>query len=64
MKQLDELHLRYPFYGTRWLRDAMLDEHGIIVNRKRVQRLMKLMGSRAVYLGSKNTSKPNKVHRI
>ncbi len=64
MKQLDELHLRYPFYGARRLRDAMLDEHGIIVNRKRVQRLMKLMGIRAIYPGSNKTSKPNKAHRI
>ncbi|MCH7695952.1 MAG: transposase [Proteobacteria bacterium] len=64
MKQLDELHLRYPFYGARRLRDAMLDEHGFIVNRKRVQRLMKLMGIRAVYPGSKKPSKPNKAHRI
>ena len=64
MKQLDELHLRYPFYGARRLVDAMLDEHDIIINRKRVQRLMKLMGIRAIYPGSKNTSKPNKAHRI
>jgi putative transposase len=64
MKLLDELHLRYPFYGARRLRDAMLDEHDIIINRKRVQRLMKLMGIRAIYPGSKNTSKPNKAHRI
>lgn len=64
MKQLDELHLRYPFYGARRLRDAMLDEHGVIVNRKRVQRLMKLVGIRAVCPGSKNTSKPNKAYRI
>ncbi len=63
MKQLDELHLRYPFYGARRLRDAMLDEHGIIVNRKRVQRLMALMGIQAIYSG-RNTSKPNKAHRI
>jgi len=63
MKQLDELHLRYPFYGARRLRDAMLDEHGFIVNRKRVQRLMALMGIQAIYPG-RHTSKPNKAHRI
>lgn len=63
MRQLDELHLSYPFYGARRLRDAMLDEHSLIVNRKRIQRLMKLMGISAVYPG-KNTSKPNKAHRI
>lgn len=63
MRQLDELHLRYPFYGSRRIRDAMKDEHSLIVNRKRIQRLMKLMSISAVYPG-KNTSKPNKAHRI
>ena len=64
MKQLDVLHLSYPFYGARRLRDAMFDEHGLIVNRKRVRRLMKLMGIQAIYPGRNNTSKPNKAHRI
>jgi putative transposase len=63
MRLLDELHLKYPFYGARRLCDALYDEHGIIVNRKRVRRLMVLMGIQAVYPG-KNTSKPNKAHRI
>jgi len=63
MRLLDELHLRYPFYGARRLRDALYDEHGISVGRKRVRRLMVLMGIQAVYPG-KNTSKPNKAHRI
>ena len=64
MRLMDELHLKYPFYGARRLRDALYDDHGITVNRKRVRRLMLLMGIRAVYPGSKNTSKPNKAHRI
>ncbi len=63
MRQLDELHLLYPFYGSRRLRNAMNDEHGLVVNRKRIRRLMGLMGISAVYPG-KNTSKPNKAHRI
>ena len=63
MRLLDELHLRYPFYGARRLRDALYDENGIRVGRKRVRRLMVLMGIQAVYPG-KNTSKPNKAHRI
>ena len=62
MKQLDVLHLSYPFYGARRLRDAMVDEHGVIVNR--VRRLMKLMGIQTIYPGGKNTSKPNKAQRI
>ena len=64
MRALDSLHLRYPFYGARRLRDALLDEHGLIVNRKHVRRLMVLMGIRAVYPGNKGISKPNKAHRI
>jgi len=64
MKLLDALHLQYPFYGARRLRDALLDEHGLVVNRKRVRRLMRLMNIRAVYPGNKGTSKPNKAHRI
>lgn len=64
MKHLDALHLQYPFYGARRLRDALLDEHGLVVNRKHVRRLMLLMNIRAVYPGNKGTSKPNKAHRI
>lgn len=64
IRQLDELHLVYPFYGARRLRDALLDEYGLIVNRKRIRRLMQLMGLYAIYPGNKGTSKPNKAHRI
>ena len=64
MKLIDEIHLRLPFYGARRIRDALLDDHGLAVNRKRVQRLMRLMGIRTVYPGSKKTSQPNKAHRI
>ena len=64
MRYLDALHLRYPFYGARRLRDALLDEHELVVNRKHVRRLMVLMDIHAVYPGNKGTSKPNKAHRI
>ena len=64
MKQLDVLHLSYPFYGARRLRDALFDEHGLIVNRKRVRRLMRLMGIQAIYPGRRYTSRPNRAHRI
>ena len=30
MRHLDVLHLRYPFYGARRLRDALLDEEGLM----------------------------------
>ena len=64
MKQIDAIHLRLPFYGSRRIRDALFDDHGLIVNRKRVRRLMRLMGIRAVYPGSNKTSQPHKAHRI
>ena len=64
MRQLDELHLRIPFYGARRLRDALWDDYGRLVNRKRIRRLMGLMGIRAIYPGHKGTSTPNKAHRV
>jgi putative transposase len=55
--------MRYPFKGTRRLRDDLWDVYGKQVNRKRVQRLMRLMGIRALYPGAK-TTRPNKQHKV
>ncbi len=63
MRLLDELHLRYPFMGSRRLRDALFDEHSVRVNRKKVQRLMRLMGIQALY-PKKRTSAPGKGHKV
>jgi putative transposase len=63
MRLLDELHLRHPFKGSRRLRDDLWDDHGLHVNRKRVQRLMGLMGIEALHPKSK-TTQPNKQHRV
>ena len=62
MRLLDELHLKYPFMGSRRLRDE-LGKLGATVNRKRVQRLMRRMGLEALY-PRKRTSLPNKAHRV
>jgi putative transposase len=43
MRSIDEIHLARPFLGSRRIVDA-LDDDGVIVNRKRVQRLMRIMG--------------------
>jgi putative transposase len=43
MRRIDELHLQWPFYGSRKLSHALRAE-GLAVNRKSVQRLMRLMG--------------------
>lgn len=62
MRLIDEIHLRYPFYGSRRVRDE-LDERGHRVNRKRVQRLMRRMGLRALY-PRRRTSQPGQGHKI
>lgn len=62
MRLIDEIHLRWPFYGSRRLRDE-LQAQGQAINRKRVQRLMRLMGLRALY-PRRRTSQPGKGHKI
>jgi putative transposase len=48
MRLLDEEYTAHPFLGSRRL-TAWLVEQGEAVNRKRVQRLMRLMGLEAIY---------------
>ena len=62
MRHIDEIHLARPFLGSRRVSDALRDR-GFTVNRKRVQRLMKLMGVAAVY-PKPRTSKAAKKHEI
>jgi len=63
MKAMDQQYLSTPFYGSRRMR-VWLGRQGHTVNRKRVQRLMRTMGLRAIYRRPR-TSKPmpgNKVY--
>ena len=54
MRLIDEEYLRHPFYGSRKMADWLCKaDHA--VNRKRVQRLMRLMGIEAVYPKRKTT---------
>ena len=46
-KELDHLHLEFPAFGSRKL-SRLLKEQGLKVNRKRVQRLMRIMGIEAL----------------
>ena len=62
MRRLDELHLKYPAYGSRRL-TVMLRLEGREVNRKRVGRLLEVMGVEAVY-PKRNLSQPGEGHRI
>jgi putative transposase len=62
MQRLDELFLAHPFLGSRRMA-AMLRAEGQPINRKRVQRLMRLMG--IVALGPKpRTTRPAPGHKI
>jgi putative transposase len=62
MRRIDEIHLKLPFYGSRRIRDQ-LQREGYKVNRKKVQRLMHLMGISALY-PKRRTSLPGDGHRI
>ena len=62
MRLIDEIHLKRPFYGSRRMCDE-LEDRGYKVNRKRVQRLMRLMDLRALY-PRRRTSQPGKGHKI
>jgi len=62
MKRMDELFISYPFYGSRQM-VAHLKREGIHVGRRRVRRLMQLMGLQAIYQKPR-TSMPNLAHKI
>ncbi len=57
MHLIDEQYTKTPFYGSRRIRE-ILKRKGHFVNRKRIQRLMHLMGIEAIY-PKKNLSKPS-----
>jgi putative transposase len=57
MRRIDELHLDYPFAGSRMLRDLLRGE-GVEIGRQRVARMMKRMGIAALYRRT-NISKPS-----
>lgn len=62
MRMIDEFALENPTAGSRMIRDYLRLE-GFVVNRKRVQRLMKLMGVEAIY-PRRGLSKPGKGHKV
>ena len=63
MRRIDELYLEKPFYGLRRMTFA-LNEEGRGVNRKRVQRLMRLMGLEALVPrpGTSKAAPENKIY--
>jgi putative transposase len=62
MRKLDELHLEYPFAGSRMLRD-LLAQYGLIAGRRHVRTLMRRMGIDALYRRP-NTSRPAPGHKV
>ena len=62
MREMDRQYLETPFYGSRRMK-AWLERQGKQVSRKRVQRLMRVMGLRAIYRRPR-TSQPAPEHRV
>ena len=62
MRRIDELFLKYPFYGSRQM-VRHLRREGLCVGRHRVRRLMRLTGLEALYQAPR-TSAPHPEHRI
>lgn len=62
MKMIDRQYLATPFYGARKIA-AWLKSQGQIVNRKRVRRLMQIMGLKAIYRRPR-TSQPGTDNKI
>src|SRR5947209_11539019 len=62
MALIDRQYLARPYYGSRRM-TAWLATQGHVVNRKRVQRLMRLLGLAAIY-PRPNTSKPAAAHKV
>jgi putative transposase len=62
MRRIDELFLKYPFYGSRQM-TRQLRREGVVAGRHRVRRLMRLMGLEAIYRAPR-TSAPHPAHRV
>jgi len=62
MRRIDEVFLKYPFYGSRQMARHLRRE-GICIGRHRARRLMRLMGLEAIYQAPR-TSAPHPEHRI
>ena len=62
MRLIDEQYLKNPTWGSRSMRNH-LRRQGYKINRKKVQRLMRLMGIEAIYPKPK-TSRPHPQHKV
>ena len=62
MNRIDAQYTATPFYGSRRMA-AHLRATGVVINRKRIQRLMRRMGLAGMALGP-HTSKPHPEHQV
>jgi len=62
MDLIDKIYTQKPIFGVRRIQDRLEKQYGIIVNHKKVHRLMIEMGITAIY-PKKNLSKANKQHK-
>jgi putative transposase len=62
LRLIDEQYTRRPFYGSRKM-VTFLQTQGHLVNRKRVQRLMRVLGLAGMAPGP-NTSRPQPQHKV
>ena len=62
MHKIDEVYTESPFYGVRKI-TAQLKRDGLLVNHKRVHRLMRVMGLEAIY-PKPNLSKNSQPHPV
>ena len=63
MRLIDQCYLELPFYGTRRIKDWLFDNHNLVVNRKRIQRLRRLLAIETLY-PKRNLSLANHEHKI
>lgn len=63
MRRIDEIYTQQPFYGYRKITDTLRNEDGLIINHKKVRRLMQEMGLVAIYPKPK-TSVANAEHQV
>jgi putative transposase len=62
MRAIDEIHLNYPFYGSRNIRDELRSQ-GYLVGREHVRTLMRNMGIEALYRKPR-LSQPHPGHKV
>jgi putative transposase len=63
LRRLDELYMEFPYYGSRRLAVVLAQQRQQPINRKRVQRLMGVLGIEALY-PKPNLSRPAPGHRV